>query len=85
MRVGILGSGLMGGKLGTIFARRGTRSFSVTRARRRSFKALLGRRVGRPGRGRRGRLLPPRMSFCWRYTGRGSPRCFGRRGIFRAK
>ncbi len=25
MRVGILGSGLMGGKLGTIFARAGTR------------------------------------------------------------
>jgi prephenate dehydrogenase len=36
MRVGILGSGLMGGKLGTLFARAGHKSSSVTRAARRS-------------------------------------------------
>ena len=32
MRIGILGSGLMGGKLGTIFAQAGHESSLVTRA-----------------------------------------------------
>jgi hypothetical protein len=36
MRVGILDSGLMGGKLGTLFARAGHEVFSATRAGKRS-------------------------------------------------
>ena len=36
MRIGILGSGLMGGKLGTLFARAGHEVVSATHAARKS-------------------------------------------------
>ena len=74
MRVGILGSGLMGGKLGTIFARAGHEVvFSYARSRRNSRSsrgAFMGRGMGARGRAHRVRLRRKRMRYCWRCTGR---------------
>jgi prephenate dehydrogenase len=70
MRVGILGSGLMGGKLGTLFARAGHEVvFSYARTRR-SWRDSR----GMPGktRGREHRLRQPakRTPSYWPCTGR---------------
>ena len=72
MRIGILGSGLMGGKLGTIFARAGHDVvFSYSRSQRKLNR--LARQAGgahRPAR----RARPPKMPTCcsWPSTGRAS-------------
>jgi predicted dinucleotide-binding enzyme len=63
MRVGILGSGLMGGKLGTIFARAG---HEVVFSYARTHKRLDGL-----ARGQAHRAMPrrTRTPSCWPYTG----------------
>jgi len=74
MRVGILGSGLMGGKLGTIFARAGHEVvFSYARSMEKLKKVardVHGRGMGTRGRAHRVRLRRKRMRYCWRCTGR---------------
>ena len=51
MRIGILGSGLMGGKLGTLFARAGHEVvFSYARSQKKLEQARAGRREERAGR-----------------------------------
>ena len=67
MRVGILGSGLMGGKLGTLFARAGHQVvFSYSRSSKKLEKIAreAGTNAGpaRPGRPRRRRM--PSCSPC---------------------
>ncbi len=69
MRIGILGSGLMGAKLGTIFARAGHEVvFSYARSEQK-LKRLASKAGGnaRPGTPRR-----TRMQYCWPCTGCGS-------------
>lgn len=69
MRIGILGSGLMGGKLGTIFVRAGHQViFSYARSQK-NWRSLRGMRAGTP---RRERLRKPhgmRTRFCWPCSG----------------
>ena len=69
MRIGILGSGLMGGKLGTLFARAGHDVvFSYSRSRQKLDRLV--RDAG--GSARAGTLERPRRRwtrFCSRYTG----------------
>ena len=65
MRVGILGSGLMGGKLGTIFARAGHEVvFSYSRSEKKL--AALAREAGANG---------TRTRSCSASTGRGWTTC----------
>ena len=76
MRIGILGSGLMGGKLGTIFARAGHDVvFSYARSERKLKRlardAGKRARAGTPARGR-ARTPTPCCSPC---TGRASTTC----------
>ena len=76
MRIGILGSGLMGGKLGTIFARAGHEVvFSYARSEqklKRLAREARGERAGRhAGRGR----AATRTRCCWPCTGRASTTC----------
>ena len=76
MRIGILGSGLMGGKLGTIFAKAGHNVvFSYARSQRKLNRLArqAGRRAKRPAR----LAKPPTMPTCcsWPCTGRASMTC----------
>jgi len=71
MRVGILGSGLMGAKLGAIFARAGhevvfsyARSNDKLKRLARDAKSNARAAVRQP---RRRKMLMP---FCWPFTGR---------------
>ena len=75
MRIGILGSGLMGGKLGTLFARAG---HDVVFSYARSEQKL--KRLAREAQGTRGRAhrVTPRatpMRCCWPCTGPESTTC----------
>jgi predicted dinucleotide-binding enzyme len=75
MRVGILGSGLMGGKLGTLFARAGHEVvFSYARSKEKLNKlardAQGNARAGTPGDAR-----SRRTHCCSPCTGRASPTC----------
>ena len=75
MRIGILGSGLMGGKLGTIFAKAGHDVlFSYARSPRKLNR--LARQAGRPQRPAR-RARPPQMPTCcsWPSIGPASTTC----------
>jgi predicted dinucleotide-binding enzyme len=73
MRIGILGSGLMGAKLGTIFARAGHAVvFSYSRSERK-LKRLARESRGTRGLAHRVRPLCMRMRYCWPCTGRASP------------
>ena len=67
MRIGILGSGLMGGKLGTLFARAG---HEVVFSYARTQKKLEG--LARDARGRAHRLRQhvKRTPSCWACLGR---------------
>ena len=69
MRVGILGSGLMGGKLGTLFARAGHEVvFSYARSKQKLER--LARTAGRKrGPAHRGRPRRKRTPSCWPCTG----------------
>jgi predicted dinucleotide-binding enzyme len=61
MRIGILGSGLMGGKLGTIFAKAGHEViFSYSRTERK-LKRLARKRTDKPRLAHRVRPLSTRM------------------------
>ena len=76
MRIGILGSGLMGGKLGTLFARAGHEVvFSYARSeeklKRLAREAQGNARAGTPARGRGG----SGRSSCWPCTGPASTTC----------
>jgi predicted dinucleotide-binding enzyme len=75
MRVGILGSGLMGGKLGTLFARTGHEVvFSYARSKeklnRLAREARGSARAGTPTEAARERML-----FCWPSIGPESTTC----------
>ena len=75
MRVGILGSGLMGAKLGTIFARAGHEvvfSYARTTAK---LKRLAWQAGAKARAGTRLKPLVTRMRCCWRCTGRAFPTC----------
>ena len=75
MRIGILGSGLMGGKLGTIFARAGHDVvFSYSRSQRK-LKRLAREAQGTRGLAHRVRPLCMRRRCCWPCTGRTSTPC----------
>ncbi len=75
MRVGILGSGLMGGKLGTIFARAGHEVvFSYARSKE-NLRGLRATQEGTRGLERRVRLHRTRTHFCWPFTGPASATC----------
>ena len=75
MRIGILGSGLMGGKLGTIFARAGHDVvFSYSHSDRK-LKRLAREAKGTRGLAPRERPLWMRMRCCSRCTGRVSTTC----------
>jgi hypothetical protein len=75
MRIGILGSGLMGGKLGTLFAKAGHDVvFSYARSKRKLNR--LARQAGR--RAAAGTLArPQKLPTCcsWPSTGRASMAC----------
>jgi 8-hydroxy-5-deazaflavin:NADPH oxidoreductase len=68
MQIGILGSGLMGGKLGTIFARAGHEViFSYARSEQKR------KRLAREAKGKARPGTPPRRKrtrYCWPCTGR---------------
>ena len=75
MRVGILGSGLMGAKLGTIFARAG-RDVVFSYARRNDKLQRLAREA--QGNARAGTPLEAakiRTRYCWPCTGLESTMC----------
>ena len=75
MRIGILGSGSMGGKIGTIFTRAGHDVvFSYSRSQRK-LKRLARRHRGMRGLAHRVRPLCVRMRCCWPCTGRASTPC----------
>ena len=81
MRIGILGSGLMGGKLGTLFARAG---HDVVFSYARSDQKL--KRLAREAKATHARALQPMrpatpMRSCWRCTGCGSTTFCGTRGV----
>ena len=85
MLVGILGSGLMGGKLGTVLARAGHEViFSYARSKE-ELKRLAAppARMRGPGRRRRPRGMPPR-SF-WPCAGCSSPTCCTKQEICPAR
>jgi len=70
MRVGILGSGLMGAKLGMLFARAGHEVvFSYARSRKK-LEGLARDAGGTPGRAHRVRPRRMRTRYCSPCTGR---------------
>ena len=75
MRIGILGSGLMGGKLGTIFARAGHDVvFSYARSEQKLKR--LARQAGEHAQaGTRPTPCTTRMRFCSPCTGPASTTC----------
>jgi hypothetical protein len=85
VRIGILGSGLMGGKLGTLFARAGHEvvfSYARSQAKLKRLARIAGGNAlaGTPAQARGART----RSF-WLCTGLDSPMCCNRRAIFRAR
>ena len=81
MRIGILGSGLMGGKLGTLFARAGHEVvFSYARSERKLMK--LAREAGSK-RARAHRAKPPsgRTPCCWLCIGHAWTTCWAKPAI----
>ena len=69
MQIGILGSGLMGGKLGTIFARAGHDVvFSYARSEQK-LKELAAEAKGKARPGRRVRPCREQTRYCWPCTG----------------
>jgi len=71
MRVGILGSGLMGGKVGTIFARAGHEvvfSYARSKDKLKRWRATLKATHAPALRPRRQRM---QMRCCWQCIGRG--------------
>jgi predicted dinucleotide-binding enzyme len=70
MRIGILGSGLMGGKLGTIFARVGHEVVFSTRGTGRSWSSWRGTLEEPRERAHRERQHTMLMPSCSRCTGR---------------
>jgi ketopantoate reductase len=76
MRVGILGSGLMGGKLGTLFARAGHEVvFSYARSEQKLQRLAHGRPRARRGPAHRERPRRKRTRYCSPCTGRESTMC----------
>jgi len=75
MRIGILGSGLMGSKLGTIFARAGHDVVFSYSTSERKLKRLARESGGHARAGPRERPLWMRTRCCSRCTGRVSPTC----------
>jgi Rossmann-like domain len=75
MRVGILGSGLMGAKLGTLFARAGHEVYSATRAASKSSGSSPGTPRVKRGPTHRKRLCRKRTRCCSPRTGRESRTC----------
>jgi 8-hydroxy-5-deazaflavin:NADPH oxidoreductase len=75
MRIGILGSGLMGGKLGTIFAKAGHHVvFSYARSQRKLNR--LARQAGRRAVAGTPREPPKMPTYCsWPSIGRASMTC----------
>jgi predicted dinucleotide-binding enzyme len=71
MRIGILGSGLMGAKLGTIFARAGHEVVFSSPAASRSSKGSRARLERTRARAHRARPLQTQMLCCWQYIGYG--------------
>jgi predicted dinucleotide-binding enzyme len=69
MRIGILGSGLMGGKLGTLFARAG-HEVVFSYARHQEKLKRLAKGAGGRARARRARPRRMPMLFCSPCTGR---------------
>ena len=75
MRIGILGSGLMGGKLGTLFARAGHDVvFSYARSERK-LKRLARKRKAARAPARRPTRHATRMRCCSPSTGGASTTC----------
>jgi len=75
MRIGILGSGLMGAKLGTIWARAGHEVvFSYARSEQKLEKLAREARETR-ALGRRVKPRAKRTHSCWRATGPESTTC----------
>ena len=75
MRIAILGSGLMGGKLGTIFARAGHEVvFSYARSEEK-LKRLARDAGGMPRAGTPAEAAKTRTRFCWPCTGCDSTTC----------
>ena len=85
MRVGILGSGLMGGKLGTIFARAGHEVvFSYARSPQKLQR--LASDVAGNAPPQDPRTLPATLMLCCsRCTGQKSMTCSSKRGMFPAR
>ena len=75
MRVGILGSGLMGGKLGTIFARAGHEVvFSYARSEQK-LRTLARKAKGNATHGTPREAALAADAVCWRYIGHASRMC----------
>ena len=75
MRIGILGSGLMGGKLGTLFARAGHEVvFSYARSEQK-LKRLAREAVGNARAGTPAEPRATRTRCCSPCTGRASTTC----------
>jgi predicted dinucleotide-binding enzyme len=75
MRIGILGSGLMGGKLGTLFVRAGHEVvFSYARSDQK-LKKLAREAQGKPGRAHRVMPRAKQTPFCSPCTGPESTTC----------
>ena len=85
MRIGILGSGLMGGKLGTLFVRAGHEVvFSYARSKEKLKR--LSRNAGANAlAARRPKPRRTRTRSSWPCTGRGSQMCCNRQAMFRAR
>ena len=75
MRIGILGAGLMGGKLGTIFARAGHEVLFSYSRNERKLKRLARQAQGQARAAHRMRPFGVRMRCCWPCTGRESTTC----------
>jgi len=69
MRIGILGSGLMGGKLGTIFARAGHEVVFTYARHKESWRGSRATPVPRLAREHRPTPRGLRRLSCWRSTG----------------
>ncbi len=82
MRIGILGSGLMGGKLGVLFARAG-HEVVYSYARTRQKLEGLARDAGTNARA--GTPRRERKRCCWPSTGPECMRCCPRRATWRAR
>ena len=85
MRIGILGSGLMGGKLGTLFARAG-REVVFSYARSKEKLKRLSRNAGANAlAGTPAEAAQDANALLWPCTGRGSQMCCNRQAMFRAR